>query len=187
MIFHNRRVAWVACFVAMVAVQALLAGSGMANEPAPKKATARYEVRFLTDMIDHHAMAVMMSGLCLDRAVHENLLELCHDIAQAQTQEIQQMQTWLEDWYGIDYEPEMSPGIRKEMERLAELEGAEFEIAFMEMMIRHHEAAVREGLHCAERAYHPELVRLCQNIVRTQTAEIELMQGWLCEWYFICD
>lgn len=51
------------------------------------------------------------------------------------------------------------------------------------MMIRHHRAAVREGERCIDRAYHEDLVELCEDIVEAQTAEIALMRGWLSEWY----
>jgi len=63
-----------------------------AAEPAPTRATAQYETRFLTRMIDHHAMAVMMAGMCEERAVHAELTGLCMNIVQAQTSEIGMMQ-----------------------------------------------------------------------------------------------
>ena len=158
----------------------------VASEPAPDRATARYEIDFMQDMIDHHAMAVMMAEMCVEKAVHEELRQLCEDIIAAQSAEIRQMQGWLQEWYGISYAPEMKPGAMKQMEKLAAMSGAEFEIAFMEMMIKHHAKAVKEGEQCVERVYHEELRELCENIIATQTAEIELMQTWLCEWYGIC-
>jgi uncharacterized protein (DUF305 family) len=159
----------------------------IASAPAPDRATARYEIDFMQDMIDHHAMAIMMADMCLEKnLVHEELRELCADIKATQTAEMQQMQAWLQEWYGISYAPEMNPGMMKEMEKLAELDGAEFEIEFMEMMIQHHKKAVKEGEQCLKKAYHPELREMCGDIVESQTAEIELMQTWLCEWYDIC-
>lgn len=59
-----------------------------AESPAPSPAQANYEVRFLTRMIDHHSMAVMMSMLCEERAVHAELLALWSDIKAAQAEEI---------------------------------------------------------------------------------------------------
>jgi uncharacterized protein (DUF305 family) len=97
------------------------------------------------------------------------------------------MQSWLQDWYGISYEPEMTPGMMRQVEKLAELESAEFEIEFTQSMIKHHLGAIKEGEQCLDRAYHPELLSLCQNIIVTQTQEIAQMQTtWLCEWYGIC-
>ena len=157
-----------------------------ADAPAPRRGQAKFEVRFLTDMIDHHHMAVMMGMLCEERAVHEELRDLCHEMVAAQTSEIERMQAWLEDWYGITHEPEMKKKDHKMMNRLADLSGEEFEIEFLTMMIRHHEKAIREGMHCIDRAYHPELIELCQSIVQMQTEEILLMEQWLCEWYDRC-
>jgi uncharacterized protein (DUF305 family) len=57
---------------------------------------------------------------------------------------------------------------------------------FLEMMIKHHAKAVKEATTCLERAYHPELLALCQDIIETQTQEIQLMRSWLCQWYSIC-
>ena len=157
-----------------------------ADTPAPRPNQAQYEVRFLTGMIDHHAMAVMTGMMCEERAIHEELRDLCHEIVAAQSAEIELMQGWLQDWYGVTHEPEMKPGDEKRMAKLAEMSGAEFEIEFMTMMIRHHERAIREGLHCMDRAYHPDLIELCENIIATQAEEIALMEQWLCEWYEIC-
>jgi uncharacterized protein (DUF305 family) len=87
----------------------------------------------------------------------------------------------------VDYEPKMSGKMRKQVRELARLSGARFEIAFMQMMIEHHAEAVEEGEECLDRAYHDELIELCEGMVSTQTMEIELMEGWLCEWYQLCE
>jgi uncharacterized protein (DUF305 family) len=158
-----------------------------ADGPAPGKNTARYEIDFLTGMIDHHAMAVMTAELCTDRAVHEELRTMCEEIIATQSQEIELMRSWLQDWYGIAYEPQMKRGHHKQIARMAQLTGAEFEMEFMMMMIRHHEGAIREGSKCIDRAYHPELIELCENIVQAQAEEIAVMEDWLCEWYGMCE
>lgn len=179
----NRR--WWLCV--MLTSLVAMSSIAIANQPAPTKKQVRYEIEFLTGMIDHHAMAVMMAELCMERAVHEELRQLCEQIKTAQTEEITTMQGWLEEWYGVSYEPQMKQGEEKKMEQLASLSGSDFEIEFMQMMIRHHEKAIREGLRCMNRAYHAELKSLCENIVATQSEEIELMEQWLCEWYGMCE
>lgn len=154
--------------------------------PAPTNATARYEIDFMQDMIDHHAMAIMMSEMCLEKAVHEELRTLCQNIITAQRQEITEMQSWLMEWYGISYSPQMKPGDMRMMEKMEAMSGAEFEIEFMEMMIKHHLKAIREASKCVDRVFHQELRELCENIIVTQAAEIEQMRTWLCEWYGVC-
>lgn len=177
----------VAAVLVLVASVALLTpGGASASEPAPHAGTARFEVDFMTGMIDHHAMATEMGQLCLEKATHEELRSLCADIVASQSEEIETLQEWLSSWYGISYEPQMKPGEMKQMERLARLSGAGFDVEFMEMMSRHHAKAVRMASRCVDRAHHKDLQALCGDIVTTQTAEIQLMQGWLCDWYSIC-
>jgi uncharacterized protein (DUF305 family) len=158
----------------------------IAGAPAPSSSAINFEIRFMQDMIDHHMMAVMTAEICLDAAVHEELVATCQEIIATQTQEIETMQAWLSDWYGITYAPMMNRGMMKEVERLEELEGAEFEIAFMEMMIRHHEGAIKEASRCTKKAYHADLLAMCEDIIQAQAAEIAQMENWLCEWYDRC-
>lgn len=176
---------------AVLLVLAVLAtGFGVAPaaavEPAPDRGTARFEVDFLTRMIDHHAMAVEMAMMCVGDAKHEQLRDMCDDIMESQSAQIEDMQTWLRDWYDVSYEPQMRPGEMRRMERLASLSGPEFEIAFMESMMKHHRAAIREAQRCLRRASHPELRDLCEDIIEAQTAEIAQMRQWLCKWYDRC-
>ena len=172
---------------ALVLTPLAVAAPARADGPAPTQSQSNYEIRFMTTMIDHHFMAVQMAELCQERAIHEELLTLCQQIETTQQQEIDEMQAWLEAWYGVSYEPEMTPGDRKQMKRLAELSGEEFEIEFMKRMIRHHWKATVRASKCVDRAYHPELVETCENVVMTQTEEIRQMQTWLCAWYDICN
>lgn len=138
----------------------------------------------MEDMIDHHMMAIMMAEMCVEKALHEELRSLCQNIITTQSQEMMDMQAWLQDWYGITYMPEMKH--HGMMHHMMIMEGAEFEIEFMQMMIKHHRGAIKEGEKCLDRAFHSELLSLCQNIIVTQTQEILMMQTWLCEWYGIC-
>jgi uncharacterized protein (DUF305 family) len=159
----------------------------VADGPAPSPTAAHFEVRFMTMMIDHHAMAVAMAEICLDKAIHPELESMCSDIIAAQSGEIDTMQTWLQEWYGISHEPEMTAGDQQQMDQLSLLEGEAFEIEFMKMLIRHHWKAVVRGSQCIERAYHPELVEMCESMVMAQLNEIQTLQGWLCSWYNVCN
>ncbi|MHB1133223.1 MAG: DUF305 domain-containing protein [Chloroflexota bacterium] len=162
-------------------VLGLLATPAGASAPAPDTATAKFEVRFMQDMIEHHMMAVEMAEMCVEEAVHPELVTLCQSIVDAQMMEIAEMQTWLMDWYGIDYMPEMR--MTGEMKHMMMLEGAAFEEHFLKMMIRHHWGAIIEAGHAVERSYHSELVELGQNIIASQSQEIEQMRTWLRDWY----
>ena len=52
---------------------------------------------------------------------------------------------------------------------------------FLRMMIPHHQVAIDMSELALEEADHPELKELAQKIIDEQSAEIELMQGYLEE------
>jgi uncharacterized protein (DUF305 family) len=174
---------WTAILMAALALAALPA---IADAPAPDPAVSRYEVRFLERMIDHHAMAVEMASICETKATHGELRALCTQIREGQSEEIATFQTWLQDWYGAKHEPSMPPGHTEQMEKLAGLNGAEFEIEFMDSMVKHHRTAVRRSAQCQERAYHGALRGMCEMMIEAQLLEIQLMEQWLCRWYQRC-
>jgi uncharacterized protein (DUF305 family) len=157
-----------------------------ASAPAPSEEASRYEVQFMEGMIDHHAMAVRTADLCLQRATHAELIELCNQIKTTQTTEINWMQSWLEAWYDVTHKPSISKSDREHLRRMSDLSGAEFEIAFMRMMIEHHQMAIVEASDCLVNAYHQDLIELCGSIASAQAAEIVTMRSWLCEWYDVC-
>lgn len=166
---------------ALTGVAVAAAPPAQASAPAASDQAARFEVDFLTGMIDHHHMAVMMAEMCVEKAVHDQLAATCESIVATQSAEIATMQQWLEDWYGISHEPDMT-GMQS-MHRFHDLDGEEFEVAFLRSMIRHHRGAIREAERCLANAEHDELLTLCSDIRDAQLAEIAQMQDWLQEWY----
>lgn len=157
-----------------------------AGEPAPAKAQSNLEIRWMRSMIDHHHMAVMMSELCLERAIQPELVAACEMMSEVQSAEIEQLQAWLTEWYDVTYEPMMKPGDERMIARLAALEGEDFEVAFMQSMIRHHQAAIRSATTLLKRGYHEELKEMANMMIEMQSAEIEQLRAWLCEWYELC-
>lgn len=156
----------------------------LGSAPAPSQRQARFEIRFMQNMIDHHAMAIMMAQVCIQKAVHGGeLQQMCQSIIASQSSEIQKMQGWLNAWYGTSYTPNPS---NAGMQKLDRLTGAEFEIEFMQEMAEHHAEAIGEATDCLLRAYHKELRDLCENIIKAQATEVNLMRTWLCQWYSEC-
>lgn len=70
----------------------------------------------------------------------------------------------------------------------AELEGKtgdEFDKAFIQGMIVHHEGAVEMAQQALQHAKHTEIKEMAQNIIDAQTREITTMRDWLQSWYEI--
>lgn len=158
-----------------------LANPVAAEGPASDTPTAKFEVRFMEDMIEHHMMAVHMGEMCLEKAVHPELKAMCEEVVATQMMEIEQVQGWLMEWYGIAYMPEMK--MTGEMMRLMSLEGGAFEEVFMKTMIRHHWGGILESRQAVSRAGHEELRDLGTAIIAAQSQEMGQMQTWLREWY----
>ena len=61
------------------------------------------------------------------------------------------------------------------------------ELGFLQHMIPHHREAVASAEQLLERTERPELQALLRDIIDSQTAEIELMRGWIDAWYPAAD
>ena len=59
----------------------------------------------------------------------------------------------------------------------------QFDLMFIDMMTPHHASAVAMAQVALPRAEHPELRALAEQIIESQSAEIEQMQTWRDEWF----
>lgn len=153
------------------------------------------DVSFAQMMIPHHRQAVEMAGLAGTRASSEKVRELAKKIKEAQDPEIATMSSWLTKWgKKIPSANDMahmegmhhggSGGMHgtagsEEMRKLRKASGAAFDTAFLDMMIKHHEGAVRTAeTEKAKGGYGPAR-DLAADIIRTQSAEITQMNSLL--------
>lgn len=60
--------------------------------------------------------------------------------------------------------------------------GDEFDMAFIEAMIAHHQGAIEMAKLARESAKHKEIRNLAEEIIKAQTKEIEQMQMWQKTW-----
>ncbi len=54
--------------------------------------------------------------------------------------------------------------------------------AFVENMIVHHEGAIEMAKKVVDKTKRPEVKALAEEIITTQSAEVETMNGWLKKW-----
>ncbi|MBX9583605.1 MAG: DUF305 domain-containing protein [Gemmataceae bacterium] len=60
---------------------------------------------------------------------------------------------------------------------------AEYEKRFIDLMIPHHEGAVRMAKDALEHATRPELKAMAKKMIEDQEKEIEQLKAWRKEWY----
>jgi len=69
-------------------------------------------------------------------------------------------------------------------EDMANLENAtDFDKAFLEAMIPHHQLALMMVQMLEAGSSRPEMQQLAKNITASQSKEIQQMQGWYQQWY----
>jgi uncharacterized protein (DUF305 family) len=164
--------------------------SAASVEVSPDAAFNAADVMFAQGMIPHHQQAIEMADMALDPAVGAGpeVLDLATRIKAGQDPEIAQMTTWLKDWdqpmamdmsdgHGMDGMDGMLSA--DEMKELAALRGAEFDTAWMEGMIRHHEGAITMAKEVAAKGELPKVKTLAEQIVAAQRAEIDEMRALL--------
>ena len=58
-----------------------------------------FDKEFIEQMIPHHQLAIMMARMLESGTGRPEMLELAGNIIESQSQEIQKMQGWYQDWY----------------------------------------------------------------------------------------
>lgn len=61
--------------------------------------------------------------------------------------------------------------------------GVEYEKAFLRGMIVHHIGAVEMAEELLEQTERPELVKMANDIITTQSKEVDMMKSWMSEWF----
>ena len=165
-----------------------------------------FDLQFIDQMIVHHQGAIMSSEHMIADSERPELRQLADNIQQSQSEQIEQMRAWREQWYpDADPMSEMTDlGQMDGMMGSAQMEGmmgstqmeemmgeghmqekmmggAATDRMFLRMMIPHHQSAIDMSEQALERAEHPELRELARQIIDEQTAEIGLMEGYLDE------
>jgi uncharacterized protein (DUF305 family) len=172
------------------------ASRAISPEDAIRIATTTHspdDTRFMQDMIPHHHQAVEMSALVSDRTNNPELIDVAGRIDAAQGDEIAFMQEWLRERGESVPQPEAHHAMHtshemagmatpEQMAELAAARGAAFDKLFLQLMITHHEGAVKMVEDLLEQpgsAYDPVLFDFTSEITSSQTAEIERMNTLL--------
>lgn len=141
---------------------------------------------FMMMMIPHHEGAIAMADLALTRAQHSEIKQLAKNIKTSQNSEIQQMQTWYKKWYGssvpkMDKNMGMMSSMNTDLTALRNEKN--FDQAFIQEMIPHHQMAVTMAKDLIPNSKHPEMKKLAQEIIQSQNKEINEMKTWQKKWY----
>lgn len=154
-------------------------GSMMGN--SQNNEYSKNEIMFAAMMIPHHEQAVEMSNLALTNTTNPAILDLAQRIKAGQEPEIMQMNTWLDGGYSMmGHDGHQMGGMLSEedLAKLGTLKDKAFDEMFLTAMIEHHEGAL-QMTQMIVNSSNKEVKTLADNIISTQTKEIEEMKGLL--------
>lgn len=158
---------------------------------------------FARDMSEHHAQAVQMSLLVMQRTQDPDVRRLATDIATTQANQQGTMSAWLREWglpmaragermtwmagheHAGMHLPEgvVMPGMAspEEISRLTAAQGPDAEILYLQLMTTHHIAGVEMAEAAVADGGEAGLVSLARTMVEAQGSEISLMHDMLAE------
>ena len=160
------------------------------------------DVEFMQGMIHHHAQAVEMTGLIIDRTTNKKIRSLGARISHSQADEMKYMERWLQirgeptsmPMPSMEHTPGMDmskhqhqmlmPGMLtpEQMDALKNANGAEFDRLFLNGMIQHHKGAlamVEDLFNTAGAGQDSELFNFATEVDNGQRAEIKIMETML--------
>jgi uncharacterized protein (DUF305 family) len=143
---------------------------------------------FIVQMIPHHEGAIAMAKIALERSKRPEILSLANGIIEAQEKENRDMRSWYQSWFGSA--PPAGgmgmmhmDGMEGDAGVLKSVSATEFDREFIQQMIPHHEMAIMMAQMLQASSERPEMKELADNIITSQSREIEMMRGWLKSWY----
>ena len=140
------------------------------------------DVMFAQMMIPHHSQAVDMAEMILAKDdIDPRVTELAEQIRDAQGPEIELMTSWLEGWgESVDGGGHSAHGMdgmmsEDDMQALEAATGDDAARLFLDQMITHHMGAISMAETEIESGQNSDAIRMAQQIVDDQRAEIDTM------------
>jgi uncharacterized protein (DUF305 family) len=196
---------------------ALVAITGTASADGPGRgSTATFEKNYLVFIIDHHYSALRMTelaagtdtqrnapvsnpgegtsptpgyGATVAKASDDQIRSMSRQANRTQREEIMKAQRFLQDWYGMQHQPQLTADGQRMIANLESTPaGAQFNQVVLRTFSNHHLSALAPSLHCQVKSdiAHAPLHRYCENIVVAQKNGINDMREMLCKKYGDC-
>lgn len=121
-------------------------------------------------------VGVIVTGFVAGQAVNNNSTGMMSMMGMNTSQSQQEV--------AKDHSTMSMSDMNKELEGLS---GDDYDKAFIEMMIAHHEGAVDMAELSSSRAKHDEVKQLSQEIISAQEKEISAMKQWQFDWGYRND
>ena len=201
MLYSSRRRIGLAAALALsglAVVASPIAGASSGATTARANSTDR---AFVRQMVPHHQMANEMAEMATKNGKHAKIRRLARRIIEAQSAEIRTMRRIAKRLGVTPAEMPMNGSMSDETMRdletlgvsmdesgmsmnMGELDGANpFDRTFIDMMIAHHQGAIRMASAERRKGRDAHLRRIARGIIRDQAREIRQLNRWRKVWY----
>lgn len=172
----------VVALAAVLVVGAAASGCGNGSSSGQSKASGNATDRaFVAGMTPHHRSAIEMAQIAQQRAQSQFVKQLAGDIIASQSREIATLSRLDQTLAQEGVKPgdlgvsEHMMGMNMDMTMLRSANP--FDRAFIDMMVPHHQGAVRMARVEVAKGQNPQLKRLAQAIIDAQSREIREMNA----------
>jgi uncharacterized protein (DUF305 family) len=171
----------------LLAATVLVSGCGGGSSSDSSTSPKAIDRAFIAQMVAHHQMAIDMAKMAREKASHPEIKTLADAIVAAQQSEIATLRaadTQLEA-AGIKPGDLGIPASKAGMDmKTSSLQGAKpFDRPFIDMMVPHHEGAIRMAQVELWKGESPDLKRLAGIMIAAQAREIAQMTAWRKQWF----
>lgn len=147
---------------------------------------------FIEEMTAHHESAIEMAEIASERGQHPEIQSLAQDIIASQGEEISEMEQIHQglfdapvggvehDSLGLDAD---AMGMAHDPMTLEDAGDNEFDQEFIDMMIPHHQGAIRMARIELADGQDEELQTISEAIIEAQSREIAEMNEWREQWF----
>lgn len=178
------------------------------SDDAAAPAADSVDVGFCQDMAMHHIQAVQMANIARERSTDADIRLFAFDVSGTQLEQVGRMKGWLMLW-GRPEQPQAGrhmawmstgsghghtaggdapagapmPGMATsdELAKLRSLSGQEFDVYFLQLMLRHHRGGAPMAEYGAQHAGQHAVRTLAESMLKSQTSESEYMEKLLAD------
>ncbi|GAA3880137.1 DUF305 domain-containing protein [Saccharothrix violaceirubra] len=199
-------VAVVAVLLLGAAIGLLIKLPGTPSSSVPARESV--DVGFLQDMAVHHLQGITMANAARDKTTDKFVRQLAFDIQSTQLEQVGRMKGWLSLWGQPEQSVDgthmawmesgshehssaapsaavsgLMPGMAtsEELSKLRSLSGTEFDVYFLQLMLRHHQGGAPMAKYGSEHAGEAVVRTLAANMLKSQTGEADYMRTLLAE------
>jgi putative membrane protein len=162
-----------AMFRTLAFTVALLALSSLSFAEEKAQTLAKKDQQFISGAASGGMLEVELGKLAADKAQSEDVKKFAQQMVTDHTKANDELKT-LAQGKGATLPTEMMPRHKKDLDRLSKLSGADFDKAYMTMMVKDHEEDVNQFKEAARNSADPDLKSFADKTVPTLEEHLKM-------------